>query len=65
MDSGTGVLEVVGIHFSQQHLAFNSLGLGRVRSRRFRWSRRVGTEARRRPSRAYRTHRMAGLAASN
>jgi len=56
MDSGTGVLEVVGIHFSQQHLAFNSLGLGRVRSRRFRWSRRVGTEARRCPSRAYRTH---------
>ena len=32
MDPGTGVWEVVGIHFSQQHRAFESLGLGQLRS---------------------------------
>jgi hypothetical protein len=31
MDFGTGVREVVGIHFSQQHRAFDSLGLGQFR----------------------------------
>ena len=31
MDFGTGVREVVGIHFSQQHRAFESLGLGELR----------------------------------
>ena len=30
MDFGTGILEVVGIHFSQRHRAFDSLGLGQV-----------------------------------
>jgi hypothetical protein len=31
MDFGTGVREVVGIHFSQQHRAFDPLGLGQLR----------------------------------
>jgi hypothetical protein len=31
MDFGTGVREAVGIHFSQQHRAFDSLGLGQFR----------------------------------
>ena len=31
MDFGTGILEVVGIHFSQRHRAFDSLGLGQLR----------------------------------
>ena len=31
MDFGTGVGAVVGIHFSQQHRAFNSLGLWQLR----------------------------------
>ena len=32
MDFGTGVREVVGIHFAQQHRAFDSLGLRQLRS---------------------------------
>ncbi len=31
MDFGTGVREVVGIHFSQQHRAFDSLGFRQLR----------------------------------
>jgi hypothetical protein len=31
MDFGVGFREVVAIHFSQQHRAFDSLGLGQLR----------------------------------
>jgi hypothetical protein len=31
MDFGTSVREVVGIHFSQQHRAFDSLGVRQLR----------------------------------
>ena len=45
MDFGTGVREVIGIHFSQQHRAFDSLGLWQLRGFSFGELKQGPTEA--------------------